>query len=798
MRKFLTLLALLCTTAAVAQQDAKINIDAVQLRKLQVAEVAISNLYVDSVDQEKLVEDAINGMLTKLDPHSTYTNAKATQKFNEPLQGNFEGIGVQFNILNDTLLVIQPVSKGPSERAGILAGDRIVRVDGRPIAGVKMPRDTIMSLLRGPKGTQVELGVVRRGASGQLTFRVTRDKIPVNSLDAAYLIRPGIGYIRLDNFAQTSGSEVREAIKKLEQKGMKSLILDLQYNGGGYLGAAVDVANEFLEIGDLIVYTEGRAIPRETYTAKGGGRFGKGRLAVLVDEFTASAAEIVSGAVQDHDRGIIVGRRTFGKGLVQRPVPLPDGAMIRLTVAHYYTPSGRCIQKPYEKGNKRDYDMDLVNRYTHGELTSIDSVHLDSSKVYKTLERGRIVYGGGGIMPDCFVPTDTTAYTRFYTALSRQNIINELSLHYIDQNRKALSKTYGNIEDFVAGYEVPQSLVDSIINRGKSLKVLPKDSTEQAETVSQLRFMLKALVAYDLSACQALSGHLVRRIASSAVPPHPDFAYTIWDEADSRGTDVWLYTRGLQRMGLPDIEIMHSSPKHAVCHRKLIRAVVKYMFWNRHDKASSVPKIDLPVAYMAGGVPLYVRLLPWPEAIKDGSRSAGTPGSLRTRLKRMNSDSCVMFAYPDEQAVAEDVYQPLWMMDDFLDDGHEDDTKFIICEEENTRMHRLAMETFDIVERVARLTPEKVMLRLWLEDDDGELDTLWARLTKYVDRNNFEIRIEDDEHAGEDNGSQLAFIDETDERISTWLIEAGEHCVTPESIYLLDAEPGLKKELGLE
>lgn len=498
MRKFLTLLALLCTTAAVAQQDAKINIDAVQLRKLQVAEVAISNLYVDSVDQEKLVEDAINGMLTKLDPHSTYTNAKATQKFNEPLQGNFEGIGVQFNILNDTLLVIQPVSKGPSERAGILAGDRIVRVDGRPIAGVKMPRDTIMSLLRGPKGTQVELGVVRRGASGQLTFRVTRDKIPVNSLDAAYLIRPGIGYIRLDNFAQTSGSEVREAIKKLEQKGMKSLILDLQYNGGGYLGAAVDVANEFLEIGDLIVYTEGRAIPRETYTAKGGGRFGKGRLAVLVDEFTASAAEIVSGAVQDHDRGIIVGRRTFGKGLVQRPVPLPGGAMIRLTVAHYYTPSGRCIQKPYEKGNKRDYDMDLVNRYTHGELTSIDSVHLDSSKVYKTLERGRTVYGGGGIMPDYFVPTDTTAYTRFYTALSRQNIINELSLHYIDQNRKALSKTYGNIEDFVAGYEVPQSLVDSIINRGKSLKVLPKDSAEQAETVPQLRFMLKALVAYDL------------------------------------------------------------------------------------------------------------------------------------------------------------------------------------------------------------------------------------------------------------------------------------------------------------
>ncbi len=498
MRKILTLAACLLAAAAVAQNRDRFTIDPVQLQKLQTAEVAIANLYVDSVDQKKLVEDAIQGMIKQLDPHSSYTNAKQTKQLNEPLQGNFEGIGVQFNILNDTLIVIQPVSKGPSERAGILAGDRIVSVDGRPIAGVKMERDSIMSLLRGPKGTEVGLGVVRRGATGPLAFRVVRDKIPVNSLDAAYIIAPGIGYIRFDNFGQTTGQEMRDAMRRLRKQGMESLILDLQYNGGGYLGAAVEVANEFLEIGDLIVYTEGRSVPRETYTARGGGNFRKGRLAVLVDEFTASAAEIVSGAIQDHDRGIVVGRRTFGKGLVQRPIPLPDGAMIRLTVAHYYTPSGRCIQKPYEKGKKQDYDMDLVNRYNNGELMSIDSVHLDSTAVYKTLVEGRTVYGGGGVMPDYFVPADTTAYSRFYTALSRQNIINQLSLHYIDLNRRDLAKHYRNVDDFMARYEVPESLVDSIVARGKAAKVEPKDSAELAATLPQLRFMLKALVAYDL------------------------------------------------------------------------------------------------------------------------------------------------------------------------------------------------------------------------------------------------------------------------------------------------------------
>ena len=304
------------------------------MRKLQIAEMAINNLYVDSVDEKKLVEDAIRGMLEKLDPHSSYSTPKEVKAMNEPLQGNFEGIGVQFNMVDDTLLVIQPTLKGPSEKVGILAGDRIVKVNDSIIAGVKMPREDIMRRLRGPKGTKVRLGIVRRGVSEMLSFTVVRDKIPVKSVDAVYMIRPAIGYIRIGNFGATTYKEFMEALSKLYDKGMVDLILDLQDNGGGYLQAAVMVANEFLERKDLIVYTEGRTQPRMDYDAMGNGKLRQGRVFVLVNEYTASAAEIVSGAIQDHDRGVIVGRRTFGKGLVQRPIDLPDGAMRRLTVAH--------------------------------------------------------------------------------------------------------------------------------------------------------------------------------------------------------------------------------------------------------------------------------------------------------------------------------------------------------------------------------------------------------------------------------------------------------------------------------
>ena len=332
------------------------------INKLARSTLMINAFYVDSVDTRKLVEDAINGMLSKLDPHSAYTNAKETKKFTEPLEGSFEGIGVQFNMLDDTLLVIQPVPKGPSERVGILAGDRIVSVADTAIAGVKMSREEIMSRLRGPKGSIAHLGVVRRGIKDTLTFDVKRDKIPVNSVDAAYMVTPTIGLIRFNNFAQTTHDEIVAAIKKLKGLGMKDLILDLQQNSGGYLQAAADIGSEFLEKGDMIVYTRGRSVPNQEFRSKGGGLFTEGKIACLVDEYSASAAEILSGAIQDQDRGIVIGRRTFGKGLVQRPVELGDGSMMRLTIARYYTPSGRCIQKPYEKGDRQNYAKDVIKR----------------------------------------------------------------------------------------------------------------------------------------------------------------------------------------------------------------------------------------------------------------------------------------------------------------------------------------------------------------------------------------------------------------------------------------------------
>lgn len=304
-------------------------------RKLQMAEFAIANLYVDPVDENKLAEEAIIRMLEQLDPHSTYNNAEEVKKMNEPLQGNFEGIGVQFQMIEDTLLVIQPVSNGPSEKVGILAGDRIVAVNDSAIAGVKMSTEDIMSRLRGPKGSEVKLTVVRRGVDDALFFNVKRDKIPILSLDASYMIQPKTGYIRINRFGATTAEEFTTALKALQTQGMKDLILDLQGNGGGYLNAAIDLANEFLQQKELIVYTEGRAAQRSNFHARGTGNFKEGRLIVLVDEYSASASEIVTGAIQDWDRGVVVGRRTFGKGLVQRPIDLPDGSMIRLTIARY-------------------------------------------------------------------------------------------------------------------------------------------------------------------------------------------------------------------------------------------------------------------------------------------------------------------------------------------------------------------------------------------------------------------------------------------------------------------------------
>ena len=468
------------------------------LRKLQIAEIATTNLYVDSVDENKLVEDAIRGMLEKLDPHSSYSTPKEVEALNEPLQGNFEGIGVQFNMIDDTLMVIQPVTNGPSEKVGIIAGDRIVSVNDTAIAGVKMSKEEIMKRLRGPKGTKVVLGVVRTGIKDRLTFTVVREKIPVKSIDAAYIIRPGIGYIRIGNFGATTHQEFCDVLKELQQQGAHDLVLDLQENGGGYLQAAVNIANELLGGNDLIVYTEGRRVPRQDYRADGRGIFREGKIVVLIDEYTASAAEIVTGAVQDQDRGRVVGRRSFGKGLVQRPIDLPDGSMIRLTIAHYYTPAGRCIQKPYEKGKQKDYAMDVVNRLKHGELTNQDSIHFADSLRFETLREHRAVYGGGGIMPDYFVPLDTTRYTAFHRQLAAKSIIIQQNLRYVDNNRKQLKKKYPDFSQFKQQFEVPQSLIDAIIVEAAKQNIKPKDDDEQQRTLPQLRLQLKALIARDL------------------------------------------------------------------------------------------------------------------------------------------------------------------------------------------------------------------------------------------------------------------------------------------------------------
>ena len=468
------------------------------LRKLQLAEMAITNFYVDSVNEQKLSEDAIRGMLKGLDPHSTYTDAKETKAMNEPLQGDFEGIGVQFNIIEDTLVVIQPIVNGPSQKVGILSGDRIVSVNDSTIAGTKISRVDIMKRLRGKKGTKVKLGIVRRGVNGILTFVVTRDKIPVHTLNAAYMIRPGVGYICLESFGMKTHKEFMDAVKELEKQGMKSLILDLQDNGGGYLQAAVQIANEFLKDNEMIVYTEGRNVRRQNYKAIGNGRLQKMRVYVLVNEFTASAAEIVTGAIQDNDRGTVVGRRTFGKGLVQRPFDFPDGSMMRLTIAHYYTPSGRCIQKPYKKGDLKDYEMDLEKRLKHGELTNPDSIHFDTSQKFYTLRNHRVVYGGGGIMPDYFVPLDTTKYTKYHRLLAAKNIIMNAYLKYVDANRTTLKGLYKSFDTFNKNYVVPQSLLDTIIAEGKKEKVEPKDKAELTATMPYIKVQLKALVARDL------------------------------------------------------------------------------------------------------------------------------------------------------------------------------------------------------------------------------------------------------------------------------------------------------------
>jgi carboxyl-terminal processing protease len=457
---------------------------------------AINALYVDKVDEKKLVASAIVGMLKDLDPHSVYIPKDEVEQMNEPLEGSFEGVGIQFQMLEDTLYVVQTISGCPAAKVGVLPGDRIIYIQDTLVAGVKMQNSNIMKRLRGPHGTIVNVKVLRRGVPSLIDFSITRDKIPLYSVDASYMLNPETGYIKINSFGATTFKEFQEAFNKLKAQGMKDLVIDLQGNGGGYLNAAIDLANEFLQKGEEIVHTKGLHQPRTDSYATGSGDFEHGKLIVLIDEYSASASEIFTGAMQDWDRALIVGRRSFGKGLVQRPVMLPDGSMLRLTTAHYYTPSGRCIQKPYSDGFVK-YDEDILTRYKRGEFQHADSIHFADSLKCKTLRLGRTVYGGGGIMPDVFVPLDTITFTDYLRNIIAKGIVNKIIMQYIDANRVQLHKQYPAFDGFAANYTIPETVLKDIITSATAEKI-PFNEKQYQLSKPLLEVQLKALIANDL------------------------------------------------------------------------------------------------------------------------------------------------------------------------------------------------------------------------------------------------------------------------------------------------------------
>ena len=454
-------------------------------RKLNLILQEVGNNYVDTIDMEALTDAAVAAALAELDPHSVYLPPVELTESETELSGNFEGIGITFNVPNDTAIVISPVQGGPSEKAGLLQGDRIVRVNEVDIAGVKMPQDSMIRLMKGPKGSKVKITVNRDG--DLIPFDIVRDKIPVHCVDAAFMIDDTTGYIKLSKFTRTTYKEFTEAADKLLGMGMKRLIFDLRDNTGGYFDQSWKLANEFLQRGDEVVYMEGRRRPRQDFDADGRGRLKDVQISVLIDEGTASSSEIFSGAIQDNDRGVIVGRRSFGKGLVQEPINFTDGSGIRLTVSRFYTPSGRCIQKPYDG----DYDYDIYERYEHGEMTSADSMKVDTTAVFYTV-RGRRVYGGGGIIPDVFVPLDTTKATTFYVNCNRKATQMRFAQAMLDKYRGSLSgiDDFGELDRFLDGIDLGSQFL-GYAARVDGLK--PKDG-EWAETEPYLIPQLKALV----------------------------------------------------------------------------------------------------------------------------------------------------------------------------------------------------------------------------------------------------------------------------------------------------------------
>lgn len=443
----------------------------------------IESKYVDHPDYAALVDEAIVGMVKELDPHSEYMTAEEYEKMSEPLKGNFEGIGVQFNIIKDTIAVVSPISGGPSERLGIRSGDKIVEIEDTVVAGIGITNRDVIDKLRGDKGTKVRIKIYRRGVKDLIAYTIERDKIPIFSLDASYMLTDEIGYIKLNRFAQTTMQEFYEALDELEPKGMKHLVLDLRGNSGGYLNTAIQLSDEFLADKELIVYTEGVSNPKRESFATKTGRFEKGKLVVLIDQGSASASEIVSGAIQDHDRGLIIGRRSFGKGLVQRPFKLRDGSTLKLTTARYYTPAGRCIQRPYDEGND-EYRKENQRRRDHGEFFSMDSVEVDEEQKFLT-DNKRVVYGGGGILPDVFIPVDTSENSEFLTKLLSNGLFYQYINEYVDANRNELNSKYPDYESFEANFDLNDAFMNDFIDFAKG-EIYPAktDTTDMGSEVA--------------------------------------------------------------------------------------------------------------------------------------------------------------------------------------------------------------------------------------------------------------------------------------------------------------------------
>ena len=455
----------------------------------------IDAFYVDSVNLSSLTEKAIVEVLRSLDPHSSYISAKDVKEMNEPLNGNFEGIGIQFNILHDTIIVVEPLAKGPSEKVGLLAGDRIVTINDEKVSGIKISTTGVRNRLMGPKGTKVNLNIFRKGEKNLLAFTITRDKIPIYSLDASYMINNETGYIKLNKFAATTEKEFTDALAGLQSNNLKNIILDLRNNPGGYMLAAVGIANQFLSGEKLVVYMQGRKTPREEFKSTGSGALTKAKLVVLTDEGSASASEIFAGAMQDWDRGVIMGRRSFGKGLVQNAFYLTDGSQIRLTIARYFTPTGRLIQSPYNEGYDK-YMENFAKRYSDGEMMSADSTHFPDSLKYSTKLNQRKVYGGGGIMPDVFVAADTSNYSEYYRNLVRKSVFNSFILEYTDKNRTKIKLSYPRFDDFNNKFEFTTEEINSFTKAAEDAGV--KFNEKQfAISKNEILKILKALVAYD-------------------------------------------------------------------------------------------------------------------------------------------------------------------------------------------------------------------------------------------------------------------------------------------------------------